>query len=210
MRNKVILFILSTVLVFSLVACQFTSFIPTLVATEESPQESVQPTQTSTPGTQVITLADLVDQQEQFISIYKNVSPGVVAIKVYDDEGAELGLGSGWVYSDEGYIITNDHVVDGGSIYEVDFTSGFKAYGELIGVDTHADLAVIKVDVPADELNPLILGDSNYTQCRSGGCGNWQPLWFGQYHDNRYSLSTGKIPAFQFSNRTKWRLFFLK
>ncbi|MFC2064086.1 S1C family serine protease [Chloroflexota bacterium] len=161
MRNKTILFILSTVLVFSLVACQFTSFIPTLVATEETPQKSVQPTQTSTPGTQVITLADLVDQQEQFISIYKNVSPGVVAIKVYDDEGTELGLGSGWVYSAEGYIITNDHVVDGGSIYEVDFTSGYKAYGELIGVDTHADLAVIKVDVPADELNPLILGDSN-------------------------------------------------
>ena len=160
MRKKIILLILSTVLVFSLVACQLSSYIPTLVATE-SPQQPSQPTQAASPSTQVITLTDLVDQQDQFISIYKNVSPGVVAIKVYDDEGTEHGLGSGWVYSKEGYIITNDHVVDGGSVFEVDFTSGFKAFGELIGTDTHADLAVIKVDVPVDELFPLPLGDSD-------------------------------------------------
>jgi len=141
-------------------ACSLTSFIPNLAVTQPA-VDSQQPIQVSSPSTQVITLPDIVNQQDQFISIYSRVSRGVVAIKVYDNTGIELGLGSGWVYSNEGYIITNNHVVDGGSTYEVDFTSGFKAFGELIGSNPDADLAVIKVDVPADELFPLTLGDSN-------------------------------------------------
>jgi S1-C subfamily serine protease len=160
MKNKTSILILSIVIMLTLMACSLTSFIPTLAVTQPV-QDSQQPIQVSTPGNQVITLTDLANQQDQFISIYSRVSRGVVAIKVYDDTGTELGLGSGWVYSNEGYIITNNHVVDGGSKYEVDFTSGFKAYGELIGTDSEADLAVIKVDAPADELVPLTLGDSN-------------------------------------------------
>jgi 2-alkenal reductase len=52
-------------------------------------------------------------------------------------------------------------VVDGQKKIEVDFTSGFKAYGKLVGTDLDSDLAVIKVEAPASELHPLVLGDSN-------------------------------------------------
>jgi S1-C subfamily serine protease len=160
MKNKTTILILSIVIMVTLVACSLTSYIPSLAVAQPT-QQSQQSSQETSPSTQVITLPNIVDQQDQFISIYNDVSRGVVAIKVYDSTGTELGLGSGWVYSSDGYIITNQHVVDGGSKYEVDFTSGFKAFGDLVGSDPDADLAVLKVDAPADELFPLTLGDSS-------------------------------------------------
>jgi 2-alkenal reductase len=65
------------------------------------------------------------------------------------------------VLDKEGYIITNYHVVEGETELEVDFATGFKTRGELVGIDTDSDLAIIKVDAPAEELHPLPLGDSS-------------------------------------------------
>jgi S1-C subfamily serine protease len=84
----------------------------------------------------------------------------VVAIRAYSANGTG-SLGSGWVYSSEGYIVTNNHVVANSTQVEVDFASGFKAYGKVVGADAHSDLAVIKVDVPAAELHPLVVGNSD-------------------------------------------------
>jgi len=70
-------------------------------------------------------------------------------------------LGSGWVYSSDGYIVTDQHVVGTEIKVEVDFTSGNKVYGNVVGADPNSDLAVIKVNVPAAQLHPLALGDSD-------------------------------------------------
>jgi len=86
------------------------------------------------------------------------VIPGVVAIRT------DQGQGSGFVYDTEGNIVTNQHVIDGANIVEVVFSSGFKSYGTVIGSDSDADIAIIKVDAPADELHPLIIGDSDTLQ----------------------------------------------
>jgi 2-alkenal reductase len=93
--------------------------------------------------------------------LYQQVSPGVVAIKVTGPQGAALG--SGIVYDTAGHIITNYHVVQGANAnkVEVDFMSGFKAYGTVVGTDLDSDLAIIKTDAPASELHPLTLGDSS-------------------------------------------------
>ena len=97
--------------------------------------------------------------QETLVALFQNVNPGVVAIKTI---GAQAGsLGSGFVFDDLGHIVTNYHVVEGSRQVEVDFTSGFKVYGTVIGTDLDSDLAVIKVDAPASELHPLTLGDSD-------------------------------------------------
>jgi 2-alkenal reductase len=152
MNKKITFTLLISILILSIVACQATSLIPTQ-------QSNLPPL--ATQGPQVNTLINLSAEQDQLVSIYKNVSPSVVSIKIYDVSGTELGLGSGWVYSSEGYIVTNNHVVDGAAKLEVDFPSGFKTYGEVVGTDTHADLAVIKITAPADELTPLKLGDSD-------------------------------------------------
>ena len=95
-------------------------------------------------------------QQESLVSLYENVSRGTVAILT--DAGSS---GSGFVYDSEGHIITNFHVVEGANSVEVRFTSGFMTYGTVIGTDLDSDIAVVEVDVPASELFPLPLGDSN-------------------------------------------------
>jgi 2-alkenal reductase len=55
-------------------------------------------------------------------------------------------------------------VVEGANQVEVDFPSGHKVFGEVIGLDPDSDLAVVKVDAPATELHPLSLGDSDQVQ----------------------------------------------
>ncbi len=73
-------------------------------------------------------------------------------------------LGSGWIYSSDGYIVTNQHVVAGATKVEVDFVDGNKVYGNVVGADANSDLAVVKVDVPAAQLHPLTLANSDQLQ----------------------------------------------
>jgi 2-alkenal reductase len=110
---------------------------------------------------QTPTIITATDEQA-LIDLYKNVSQGVVEIRVVDATGG--GLGSGFVIDTEGHIITNYHVVNGATDIEVDFPSGFKARAQVLGTDADSDLAVIKVEAPADQLHPLPLGDSDAVQ----------------------------------------------
>jgi len=100
--------------------------------------------------------------QELLVALFQRVNPGVVAIKTVGDQAGSLG--SGFVYDAQGHIVTNYHVVEGSKQVEVDFTSGLKTYGTVIGADLDSDLAVVKVTAPAEELHPLTLGDSDALQ----------------------------------------------
>lgn len=86
-----------------------------------------------------------------------DVSPSVVAIM------SGSGEGSGVVYSDEGYIITNNHVVAGASDLNVRFIDGSTQEASLVGADPSQDLAVIQVEDTA-ELEPVDIGESSSTQ----------------------------------------------
>ncbi|MBN2554915.1 MAG: trypsin-like peptidase domain-containing protein [Anaerolineales bacterium] len=101
-------------------------------------------------------------------ALYETINGGVVSILTYDDSvGASIypaGQGSGFVYGQEGYIITNQHVIDGADAIEVDFSSGLKSWAVLVGTDPDSDLAVLRVDVPSSGLNPIPLGDSDLIQ----------------------------------------------
>jgi 2-alkenal reductase len=98
-------------------------------------------------------------QQDALVALYELSSPGIVAIQATSQNGGSLG--SGFVFDDQGHVVTNFHVVEGADQVEVDFMSGFKAFGTVIGTDLDSDLAVIKVDASAEELHPLPLGDSS-------------------------------------------------
>jgi len=106
-----------------------------------------------------IPVPDLGKSEEILTALYSAVDPGIVAIQVVTDQGG--GLGSGFVVDMQGHIITNYHVVEGEQSIEVDFSSGYKTYGEVIGTDLDSDLAVVEVNVPEEELHPLALGDSS-------------------------------------------------
>jgi 2-alkenal reductase len=109
-----------------------------------------------------VSLPSLAQEQDALISLYERVTPGIVSLQVTTENGS--GLGTGFVFDSQGHIITNEHVVDGQTRIEVDFASGYKAYGELVGIDKDSDIAVVKVNAPAEELTPLPLGDSSLLQ----------------------------------------------
>lgn len=71
------------------------------------------------------------------------------------------GSGSGFVYSADGYIITNHHVIDGADKITVYFYDGSTSQATLVGSDSLSDIAVIKVDATEKMLIPLEIGDSN-------------------------------------------------
>lgn len=155
--------ILMAILVIALatLACRLspfaTSAVPATAVPTYSPkatQESV--TQNPSAAGEVISLAE---RDQVLADLYARVSPGVVSIQIVTQDGT--GLGSGFVYDKEGHIVTNYHVVEGAQQLEVDFSSGLKVYGEVLATDLDSDLAIVKVDVPADELTPLVLGDSD-------------------------------------------------
>lgn len=149
--------LVTVVLALSMVACQFsyslpgtqrtTQVLPTLVAAipVAVPISAVNP--------------NLTADQDLLVRLYDVVSPGVVLIQQVGDTGS--GLGSGFVYNGEGYIVTNFHVIDGAKDLEVDFPSGYKTRGVVKATDLDSDLAVIKVSAPVDQLHPLPLGDSD-------------------------------------------------
>jgi 2-alkenal reductase len=97
--------------------------------------------------------------------LYSRVNPGVVTVYIYGgpphDPSIPLGQGSGFVIDNDGHLITNRHVVEGAEEIEVDFPSGLKTWAELVGTDPDSDLALLDVDVPAGQLAPLQLGDSD-------------------------------------------------
>jgi 2-alkenal reductase len=109
------------------------------------------------------------DQEEEvLVNIYQRVNPGVVYIDVIvdatqDQSGGE-GTGSGFVFDKEGHIVTNNHVVADASTINVIFSDGTSAKAKVIGTDSYSDLAVIQVNVPAEKLVPVELGDSSSLQ----------------------------------------------
>ncbi len=100
--------------------------------------------------------------QQTFQEIYKKVNPSVVNIQVVEDYGwtAVSGEGSGFVWNEDGYIVTNNHVVENAFDITVIFADGTTTKATIVGTDPQSDLAVIKVEPEGLPLEPIILGDS--------------------------------------------------
>ena len=101
-----------------------------------------------------------------------NASTGVELTQIYNDNRRSVvlisvdtptggGQGSGFVYDDEGRIITNNHVVEDAEKITVTFVDGTIAEATLVGTDPYVDMAVIEVDVEAFLLEPVYLGSSS-------------------------------------------------
>jgi S1-C subfamily serine protease len=100
-------------------------------------------------------------------SIYKAVSPGVVTITdVMSNGRGQTGqaTGSGIVLDTRGDILTNEHVIAGATHIQVTFSDGSTANATLVGSNAGADLAVLRVSVPASTLHPVTLGNSSNVQ----------------------------------------------
>ncbi len=160
MKKSISLSIAVFVVAATLVACQLsgltpTGVFPTLPATNAP---ALAPTSAAPVSGSTQPVVNLVNEQDKLVAIYQQISPSVVTIKT------STGLGSGWVYDSTGVIVTNNHVVQGETQVEVDFTSGQKVFGKVQATDAYSDLAIVKVDPNGLSLHPLTLGDSSAVQ----------------------------------------------
>lgn len=81
-----------------------------------------------------------------------------------EGETIEQGSGSGIIFHEDGYIVTNQHVIDGASEISVILNTGEEFTATLVGQDTKTDLAVLKIDPGSTQLTVATLGDSTTVQ----------------------------------------------
>jgi len=172
--------VLLLVLALALAGCSQSSL--NLKGTVLDPAEAQASTQeTTSQAAQVPGASEVLDVlQNTLTQIYDEVSPSVVNIQMTIDSSGQSsempsipgmpslpgqtpqqqGLASGFVWDTDGHIVTNNHVVDGASEVTVTFYDGTTVPAEVVGTDSNSDLAVIKVDLPADQLHPVQVADS--------------------------------------------------
>ncbi|PNG47536.1 MULTISPECIES: trypsin-like peptidase domain-containing protein [unclassified Variovorax] len=98
----------------------------------------------------------------------------------FGDQGdqPQIGLGSGVIVSADGYILTNNHVVEGADEIDVTLNDSRHARGKVIGTDPDTDLAVLKIEL--DKLPAVVLGDSDNLQVGDQVLAIGNPFGVGQ------------------------------
>ena len=104
------------------------------------------------------------NEEAILVDLYKRVNPSVVSIVIYNSQESTVSpasQGSGFLFDEQGDIVTNSHVVHGADEVDIVFSDGSTQAGKILGEDLHSDLAVVRVNqVPADA-KPIPAGDMN-------------------------------------------------
>ncbi len=139
---------------------------------------------------------DLAEDEKSTIALFKAVSPSVVYITttVVRREPFSLrplevpqGTGSGFVWSENGYIVTNFHVIADAQGARVTLADRSTWSAQLVGMEPDKDIAVLKIDAPKHLLPPIPLGTSNDLQVGQKVFAIGDPFGFDQ------TLTTGVI-----------------
>jgi len=112
---------------------------------------------------------ELTPEERVNVAVYEAANRSVVNVTTSGYQGDRIffvpvpsqGEGSGAVIDKQGHIVTNSHVVEGAEEIQVTLFNGKTYAARRVGADKNTDVAVVKIDAPADELYPVTLGDSN-------------------------------------------------
>ena len=151
-------------------------------------------------------LIDITDYSNTSIQVAEKTLPSVVGIKVTYQISSIFGsstgeaTGSGIILSEDGYIVTNNHVIssESSSYYAIQEATGIKVklYNDdtyydatVVGTDDYTDLAVIKIE--KTDLTPAVIGDSSQVKVGEFAMAVGNPLGLD------YSVTTGVISAIE-------------
>jgi S1-C subfamily serine protease len=130
------------------------------------PWRDLSPTAVERP---VTTRGDLADIEKTTIEIFHRASPSVVHITTlvnatqpysFDVQQVPEGTGSGFVWDQDGHVVTNFHVIRGADAAVVVLADGSTWQGRLVGAYPDKDLAVLAIDAPGAKLQPITVGRS--------------------------------------------------
>jgi S1-C subfamily serine protease len=114
--------------------------------------------------------ADLEPDEKSTVELFRAASPSVVYITNLgvrrDFFGLDVmeipqGTGSGFIWDSAGYVVTNFHVIQNAQAAQVTLADHSAWDAKLVGIEPEKDLAVLKIDAPAERLRPLAIGTSN-------------------------------------------------
>jgi S1-C subfamily serine protease len=140
---------------------------------------------------------DLSELEKGVIDIYKQASPSVVHVtSQYEsqDYGLDVqqiptGTGTGFVWDDDGHVVTNNHVVAGAESLEVILADHSRVKAHLVGTEPDSDLAVLQIDVAKGRLHPILVGTSHDLQVGQSAFAIGNPFGLDQ------TLTTGVVSA---------------
>jgi S1-C subfamily serine protease len=127
----------------------------------------------------------LADTQQEIVSLVQKVNPSVVQVQA--KSAVRGAIGSGEIFTSDGYILTNSHVVHGFQDYSVLLADNRTIPARLVADVVQEDLAVLKIS--ADNLKPIAIGDSSKVQVGDFALALGSPLGLEQ------SATTGIISA---------------
>lgn len=142
--------------------------------------------------------ADLLQVETKTIDIYRKAVPSTVNVSniklarnsFYGEVEIPQGAGSGFVYDNNGHIITNFHVVQGGNTFVVTFHNDPKQYkATIVGTAPEKDIAVLKLTEKPAKLSPIVFGSSKDLQVGQYSFAIGSPFGLD------YTLTTGVISA---------------
>jgi S1-C subfamily serine protease len=161
-----------------------------------------QSSQTLASSPEGTTMLQLRQANVDAVAVGEVVIPSIVSVQIGQNGPtgfSELGSGSGVVFDTEGHIITNDHVVSGGSAYQVVFADGRVYEATLVGTDSVTDLAVLEIS--ADNLVPIEFGTSDNLSVGDPTVAVGNPLGL----EGGPSLTVGVLSAFDRQVQTSAR-----
>ena len=129
-----------------------TAFVPT----EDTP-DFVNAAEASVNA--VVHIKTTIIESDSYDEYFGDLLEHLYGIPYPSQSNAQVAYGSGVVLSPDGYIVTNNHVVEGASEVEVTFNNNMVKRAEIIGTDPQSDLALIKVE--GDNYDYLVFGDSD-------------------------------------------------